>query len=121
MTPTLQFTLIPTGPSPAPQPVINAVIGAGDLGTERVELKLDSGGEVSLLNWQIKDENGNVFTFPQLTLHGGGQVSVYTKAGQTSVNALYWNLAQAVWQSGETVILVDAEGKVRATYKIPEG
>jgi hypothetical protein len=95
------------------------VIGAGDLTSERVELKVGGGGQVSLYHWQLKDENGNVFTFPQLTLHAGATLNVYTRAGQNSVTALFWGLAQPIWQSGETATLVDAEGNVQAEYKIP--
>jgi LysM repeat protein len=90
----------------------------GDLATERVQLKLNGSGDISLRGWQLKDEDGNTFTFPELTLYGGGQVDVYTKTGQSTVNFLYWNLEAPVWRSGETATLVDAQGDVRATYTV---
>jgi LysM repeat protein len=105
-------------PTQEPQVVIVGILGPGDLATERVQLKLNGGGDISLRGWQLKDEDGNTFTFPELTLYGGGQVDVYTKTGQSTVNFLYWNLEAPVWRSGETATLVDAQGDVRATYTV---
>lgn len=116
--PTPQFSPSPTGPAVEPLPAIAAVIGVGDLTTERVVLRMPAGQAV-LTGWQLKDENGNTFTFPQLTLLAGGQVNVYTRSGQPSVTTLYWGLTQPVWQAGETVSLLDAQGRVISTYTIP--
>lgn len=115
---TPQFTLTPTGPTPTPAALIQAVFGVGDLTAERVAIKL-SGDELSLFNWQLSDEDGHRFTFPQLTLRAGGEISVYSKAGDPSINALYWGSSKAIWQSGEMVTLTDAAGNVRATFRAP--
>lgn len=117
--PTPTKTPTPITPTLAPQVVIKAVIGAGDLSTERVDLTVEGGGAIVLTGWQLKDSQGHTFTFPLYTLHPGGQLSVYTGAGTASVGALYWGLAEPVWSSGETVTLVDARGTVRATYRVP--
>ncbi len=113
----------PTSTLPAvvgqPQVVIENVIGAGDLTTERVLLKCIGSGEVSLLGWQLLEEDGQVYTFPQFTLFEGGAVNLHTKAGQSTVVDLYWGLGAPVWKSGETVILLDAQGNVHATYRVP--
>jgi LysM repeat protein len=121
LTPTPRETATPTpsGPPPPAQAVIDSVIGAGDLGTERIVIKIIGSGELSLFDWQITDQDGYVFTFPQLTLSAGAQVNVYTQAGQSSVSSLYWNLAQPVWRRGETVTLIDAQGQARAAYTVP--
>jgi len=119
LTPTLRYTLTPTGPTPTPQPEITAALGIGDLANEHVELRLLGGGELSLLGWLLQDEDGNTFIFPKLTLRAGGQISIFTKTGETSVSALYWNQSAAVWQSGEIVTLLDTQGNVRAKFKIP--
>jgi hypothetical protein len=99
--------------------VINSVIGAGDLATERVFLTRTGFGELNLAGWQIRDQNGNVFTFPQLELFEGGAVNVWTTSGSPTVVDLYWGLQSPVWSSGETVTLLDAEGKSRAEYTVP--
>lgn len=133
ITPTLTPTLTATLPATsAPQPTatdtplsqpagmqIDTVIGAGNLDTERVLLKRTGGGELALAGWQLTDEDGHVYTFPQLTLYQGGAVNVYTRLGQNTVVDLYWGLSVPVWQSGETVTLYDAQGEVRATFVIP--
>ena len=112
-------TPTPITPTLAPQVVVRAVVGAGDLTTERVDLTVEGGGAIVLTGWQLKDEQGNAFTFPLYTLHPGGQLSVYTGAGVPSVGALYWGLSAPVWTSGETVTLVDAQGIVRTTTLVP--
>jgi LysM repeat protein len=99
--------------------VINSVIGAGDLASERVFLSRTGSGVLLLAGWKLKDENGNVFNFPYLELYQGGAVNVWTTSGSQTVVDLYWGLQYPVWKSGETATLVDAQGKVQATYKVP--
>lgn len=113
----------PTATLPAvvgqPRVAIENVIGAGDLTTERVLLKNIGSGELSLAGWQLLEEDGQVYTFPQLTLFEGGAVNLHTKAGQPTVVDLYWGLGAPVWRTGETVILLDAQGNVHATFRVP--
>jgi LysM repeat protein len=99
--------------------VINSVIGVSDLSSERVFLSRTGSGVLLLDGWKLKDQNGNEFVFPYLELFEGGAVNVWTTVGTPNVVDLYWGLQYPVWQSGETVTLVDADGKVQATYKIP--
>lgn len=102
--------------------IIESVIGAGDLETERIFLKHRGEGELSLVGWRIEDEKGNVFIFPQfpqLILYGGGAVNIYSRSGANTVTDLFWGLDKAIWSSGSTITLKDAQGNVRATYTIP--
>ncbi len=99
--------------------VITNVFGAGDLDTERVRLECRGPGAVSLSGWQIKDEDGHLYSFPQLTLYPGGAVDVHTGGGVNDVASLYWGLKEAVWTSGEKATLLDPQGKVQSTYTIP--
>ncbi|MFN2266586.1 MAG: LysM peptidoglycan-binding domain-containing protein [Anaerolineales bacterium] len=118
----------PTSSTPTSTPVpltgesqvlIDSVIGVGDLASERVFLKRVGPGEISLTGWSLESENGETFTFPQLTLFENGAVFVHTRSGQTTAVALYWNLDQAVWSSGDTVVLIDDQGNVHSSYQIP--
>jgi LysM repeat protein len=102
-----------------PEVTIDSVIGAGDLNSERVLLKRTGPGELSLSGWQLLEEDGEVFTFPKLTLYEDGAVNLYTRSGQPTVVDLYWGLDIPVWRSGETVVLLDGNGDVRATYRVP--
>jgi hypothetical protein len=110
----------PTLP-PIDKPVIQIknVYGIGDLQTEAVMISRLGDGELELTNWQITDQNGNVFTFPKLILNKDGAVQVLTRSGNNTVIDLYWNQKKAVWNSGETVSILDPLGKVRASYQIP--
>jgi LysM repeat protein len=102
--------------------VIDSVIGAGDLDSERVLLKHRGEGELSLVGWRLEDSKGNVFVFPQfpqLTLFSGGAVNVYTKAGVNTVVDMYWGLDHPVWEASDAIFLKDVQGNVRSTYTVP--
>lgn len=99
--------------------IIDTVVGAGDLESERVLLKHRGEGELSLAGWRIENADGDVFVFPQLKLFSGGAVNLHTRSGSDTVVDLYWELNEAVWKSGATVILRDAQENVRDTYVVP--
>ena len=101
---------------------IYAVVGVGNLDVEYVEIRNQSQGAVDPAGWQILDEDGNSFTFPtspSWLLSSGGAVKVLSKSGNDSVIELYWESDEPIWQSGERVTLLNAEGKIIATYLIP--
>jgi len=98
---------------------IVSVVGVGDLGTERVLLGEAGGGKHALAGWQLRDEDGNIYTFPQVTLYEGGQIVVNTRVGVDTPLELFWGLEEAVWRSGETVTLLDDSGTVQATFMVP--
>jgi len=101
------------------QIVIRAVVGAGNLDSEYVEVYNESNGAVDLTGWQLVDEEGHRFTFPALILNSEGAVEVHSKTGEHTVIKLYWQADSPIWQSGEIVKLVDAGGDIMATYSIP--
>jgi len=98
---------------------ISSVVGAGALESEIVVVKFEGEGQLDLASWQLKDENGNIFTFPKLTLYPNGAVQIHTLAGTDSVIDLYWGLGEAVWNSGENARLFDSQGNLRAVYRVP--
>jgi LysM repeat protein len=113
----LRIPVRPTG-----NVTIEAVIGAGDLETERVLLKHAGQGELSLSGWRLEDDRGNVFLIPEnqtVMLFKDGAINIYTRQGTNSVVDLYWGRSEPVWFSGATVILKDAQGNARAVYKVP--
>jgi len=118
-TPAPQTSITPSNPPQEARLIINAVIGPGDLASEHVFITRTGDGQLSLAGWQLKDENGNVFVFPQLQLYKDGAVNVWTTSGVNTVVDLYWGLSSAVWSSVEKVTLLDKEGKERATYTVP--
>jgi LysM repeat protein len=116
------------GPSPTatstpvrqePQVIIQSVIGAGVLETERVELLRTGDGELSLAGWRLEDGTGNVYTFPNLTLYTGGAINLNTRTGQDTVVDLFWGLPSPIWRSGKTVSLYDSQNELRSSYTVP--
>ncbi len=107
---------------PGANVVISSVTGAGDYESEYVLIEQQGEGELSMVGWRLEDEQQNIFIFPQfpqLTLYEDGAVRIYTKSGSSTVVELFWALDEAVWQSGETAVLRDPQGDVRATYEVP--
>lgn len=99
---------------------ITEVIGAGSLADEAVNIVNTGNRSVALLDWELSDGDGVVYTFGQVTLFGNdASILVHTETGQDSASDLYWGLEQPVWESGETVTLTDNEGTVRATFTVP--
>ena len=98
---------------------IQSVVGAGNLEMERIQILNESDGAVNLSGWQIQNGRGETFTFPAMILNQDGAVEVYSKAGTNTVIELYWQSDVPVWQSGDTVTLVNANGDLQATYQIP--
>jgi uncharacterized membrane protein len=98
---------------------IVSVVGAGTVNAEWVIVRNAGGESLSLAGWQLKDEDRNVFTFPNLTLNSTGAVQIHTISGTNTVIDLYWGLGDPVWQSGEEAQLLDPSGNVRAVYTVP--
>jgi LysM repeat protein len=95
------------------------VLGAGDLNSERVRLERTGEGDLSLAGWVLQDENGNQFTFPELSLFPGAVVDLYSGAGRDTVMSLYWGLPEPIWSPGEMVTLLDDQARTRATFAVP--
>ena len=109
-----------TLPPDAEVPIeIVSVVGAGNLSAEVVVVRYNGEGELGLANWQLKDDNGNTFTFPQLTLYKNGAVQVHTASGSDTVVDLYMGLRDPIWESGESAKLFDPQDNLRAIYRVP--
>lgn len=114
---------------PAPQATLDpevdipveivSVIGAGTLSAEWVVVSYTGEDQINLANWELRDEDKNIFVFPQLVLHPNGAVQIHTASGTNTVIDLYWGKSDPVWQSGEEAQLLDSSGNVRAKYKVP--
>lgn len=115
-------TPIPTEPAAEGEVNIqvNEVVAPGQLTDEAVSIINLGTRPVALQGWQLLDEQGHIYTFGQVTLFGeGAAILVHTETGQNGPSNLYWGLEEAIWQSGETISLLDSEGTVRAQSIIP--
>lgn len=111
---------VPTADLQTDIPVkISSVIGAGTVNAEIAVVKFEGEGQLNLAGWQLKDDDGNTFTFPQLTLYPNGAVQVHSISGTDTVIDLYWGLRDPIWQAGEDAKLFDPQGNLRAVYPVP--
>lgn len=109
-----------TLPPDADVPVeIVSVVGAGTLSAEVVVVRYNGTGQLGLANWQLKDDSGNTFTFPQLILYTDGAVQVHTASGSDTVVDLYMGLRDPIWEAGEVAKLFDPQNNLRAIYRVP--
>ena len=101
---------------------IQNIFGAGSLNDEVVIVINESPGSVLMSDWKIDDGNGNTFVFPevpQLLLNKGGAAQIHTAAGVNTVIDLYWSRDNPVWEVGKTAILLDPDGNIHDSYRIP--
>ncbi|MBI2758662.1 MAG: lamin tail domain-containing protein [Chloroflexi bacterium] len=109
----------PTQPVQQGTVQIVSVVGAGTLAVETVTIQYNGEGELNLTNWQIKDKDGNTYTFPPFKLFKNGAIRVHTTSGANTAVDLFWGQNKAVWQSGETVLLTNPQGDVQDSYPVP--
>jgi hypothetical protein len=114
--PAAEATLDPKADIPVE---IVSVIGAGTLNAEWVVVSYKGEDQINLAKWELRDEDRNVFVFPQLILHKNGAVQVHTASGTNTVIDLYWSASNPIWESGEEAHLFDPAGNKRAVYKVP--
>lgn len=113
-----------TGAASAPtvqqgQVQIVSVIGAGTLDVEAVVVKYNGEAEVDLTGWHLKDASGDTYTFPPFKLFKNGAVQVHTGSGTNTAIDLYWGQRQAVWQTGQAVLLTNPAGEIQDSYPVP--
>ena len=118
-TPEPPGVVITATPEGLPQVVIRGAYERENLEEEFVYLE-NTGGVAVMAGWSLYDGEGNTFTFPGFTLYRGGGVNVYTRAGSNSVINLYWGMDKPLWTSGKVITLLDQEGQVHATFRVPE-
>ncbi len=98
---------------------IVSVIGAGTLTAEAVVIRYNGEGELDLTSWHLKDADNNLYTFPPFKLFKNGVVQVHTSSGTNSAIVLYWSQNQAMWKSGESVLLTNPQDVVQYSYPVP--
>jgi archaellum component FlaF (FlaF/FlaG flagellin family) len=113
------IVVIPTISSRDINVEIVSVSGMGALDSEAVVVRNNSDEAFQMEGWMIKDSQGSIYTFPQLTLYPAGTVRVYTRSGVDTATDLFWNRSEPVWESGELAALYDPQGIVRAFYRVP--
>lgn len=99
--------------------VIDNIYGVGKLENEVLVIINQSAGVVNLNGWKLDDGSGQVYVFPDLTLHPGGEVQLFSGVGADTVTKLFWKMDKAIWKSGKSASLRSPEGVVYASYVVP--
>jgi hypothetical protein len=91
----------------------------GNVTAEGVEIR-NNGPVIDLSGWTLRDTEGNVYTFPnERRLFQGGLLTVYSRVGEDTAIALFWDRTEPVWSSGEIVTLIDNQGRAQSVFEIP--
>jgi hypothetical protein len=86
---------------------------------EFVALRAGTSGSVDLQGWRLQDRKGHTYTFGPGSIGAGRSLRVRTGGEATSDTRtdVHWGRRRAVWNNrGDTVLLIDAEGVVRAQH-----
>lgn len=123
-TATLSPTPAPTSTATLPPTATNAqveivrVLSPGDINAEGVDIR-NNGAVVDLTGWTLSTAAGVEYTFPQQRLFTGSVLTVYTRVGSDTPTAKFWGRDTALWTSGATLTLSDANGDAQSTYIVP--
>jgi hypothetical protein len=97
---------------------VKALIGAGDLEFEHVNLAYLGSATLDMQGWTLWAGSTKVYTFPAFLLFKGGGLDVYSKAGVDTAIELYMDSKTTFWSSGTPLILQDPQGNVRLEYEV---
>ncbi len=109
-------TLPPTAANA--QVEIVRVLSPGDINAEGVDIR-NNGAVVDMTGWKLSDASGDTYTFPEQRVFTGGVLTIYTRVGTDTPQAKFWGRDTALWLSGSTITLTDADGHVQSTYIVP--
>jgi len=98
---------------------IQSVFLPGEKDYEKITIKNVSPDPVDLTGWSLKNDAGDQFIFPALTLYPNGALDVWTKAGVNTAVELFWNAPKAVWVKGGNALLFDSAGQERSSFPVP--
>jgi hypothetical protein len=77
-----------------------------NLNEEYVCFENQGGSPAAMTGWNVKDEYGHTYTFPEFTLPAGAHALLRSGSGIDSLTDLYWGRSVAVWNNGgDTVFL----------------
>ncbi|MBI5670311.1 MAG: lamin tail domain-containing protein [Chloroflexi bacterium] len=111
------LTLPPTATNA--QVEIVEVVGAGDVTTEGVVIR-NRGSTVNINGWTLTDEADHTYTFAERILFSNAQVTLFTRVGQDTPAALFWNQSEPLFdEPGAVLTLRDRNGTVQSTYRVP--
>lgn len=94
------------------------VLSFGDITNEVLEIRNTGTGVVNLNGWSLEETGGLVFEFPDIRLQPLQILRVFSRVGQDTPGALYWNQTVNVWEENDTATLIDADGEIQSVYTV---
>ncbi len=113
-------TMTLASPAETAQIEIIEVEGIGDITAEGVRLRNIGGDAINLTAWILTAADGSSFSFPEFVLFSNAEITLYTRSGADTGDALFWGKDQPVWQDGDVLTLTDSAGQVQASIRIRE-
>ncbi len=99
---------------------ISSISGVGDISAEQLLLVNTGPNTVNLSGWQLSNDQGNTFTFNEVTLFGNGAgVTLHSGQGEKTPTDIYWGRESAAWQTGQVIVLRDNAGNLQAEKVLP--
>ena len=124
-------TATPTTPTATPSVEPTATLPEGVTATGDMQIEgigdedgvkirnMQIAGDIYMAGWQLRDDGGRVFTFPELVVREGFYVSVRNCAGEDIIEnkyaILYWGECIEPFPQGK-LYLIDSTGEVVDTY-----
>jgi len=97
---------------------ITNVTSPGVITSEEISI-LNEGALIDLSGWTLQVDADTVFTFPEQRLFQGGLVRIFTRTGDNTPVALFWDRDSAALSTGKVVALIDSDGRVQSSYRVP--
>ena len=113
-------TMTLASPAETAQIEIIEVEGIGDITAEGVRLRNTGTDPINLTGWNLTAADGSRFSFPEFVLFSNTEITLYTRSGADTGDALFWGKDQPVWQDGDVLTLTDSAGHVQASIRIRE-
>jgi LysM repeat protein len=122
--------LIVPGSSPATATPVGPALGTtglqvrrvnapGNLAEEYVEIVNDTDLSFNLQGWRLQKGGGPEYIFGDMLVFPGGSMRLYSGTGTNTTISRYWGQAAAVWGSGATIRLINAQGEAVTEYTVP--
>jgi hypothetical protein len=117
-TPTVRPTLTLPPTAASAQVEIAEVLGVGNVTTEGVVIR-NNGNNVNLNGWTLADADGNLYTFTERILFSNALLTIYSRVGQDTAIALFWNRTAPAFEEGDVLTLSDNQGRVQGSFRVP--
>jgi hypothetical protein len=117
-TPTVRPTLTLPPTAASAQVEIAEVLGVGNVTTEGVVIR-NNGNNVNLDGWTLADADGNLYTFTERILFSNALLTIYSRVGQDTAIALFWNRTTPAFEEGDVLTLSDNQGRVQGSFRVP--